>query len=314
MARIARFIGVRPRVPQDFVRDVDSGSVTGSRSRSSAAPSPELAEESDPMPTSIAIPSLPIARVKALSLVSNLEPSYDDLGAVVSADPALTAAVLRAANSAVSSPIARLRTSRLAMVRLGIAETRRIVLAVALSSSFRGLRESGINQVEIWRHLIATAVVADALAWGEVNETEAFTAGLLHDLGRLALAGADPERYFRVVQAARRAQSASEAERELFGVDHCTFGEEIGRTWGFPSEIVEAIAEHHGSPERGVSWVVTKAREISGSLGIGDGVIDPEPLDPDSEAAALPVIEDMGGSDAILRRVGWYQGAMAAAA
>lgn len=266
------------------------------------------------MTSSIKIPSLPVARVRALSLVANLEPSYADLGGVVASDPALTAAVLRAANSAISSPLARVRTAHLAMVRMGIAETRRIIMGIALSTSFHDLRRSGIDQNEIWRHLIATAVLADAIAWGEVKQTEAFTAGLLHDLGRLAMAAGDPAKYSRVVELAQAGTPAGDAERAIFGMDHADWGEEIGRAWGFPDEIVEAIADHHIAAQRGISWVVTRAREVAGGLGIGDGLVGLVLPDPESEAAMLPVIDDLGGAEAVLQRVGWYQGAMAAAA
>lgn len=263
---------------------------------------------------SIEIPPLPVARVRALSLVTDGNASLADLIRVISSDPALTAAVLRGANSALSSPVMPVRTAQIAVVRMGMTETRRIVLGVAMSSSFRDLRLARIDEDEMWRHLIATAILADATAWGEVKQTEAFTAGLLHDLGRLAMAAGDPGRYARVVELVGQGCSASKAERVVFGVDHSGWGEEIARSWGFPLDIVQAIGEHHASTQHGISWVVARAREMAAGLGIGDGIVEAGPLDPASEAAMLPVISDLGGSDSVLRRVGWYQGAIAAAA
>ena len=163
------------------------------------------------MTSSVEIPTLPIARVRALALVANVNPSYDDLAEVVDADPALTIALLRAANSAASAPVDRVRTAHIAMVRVGMKEARRIIMGVALSTSFQRLHCSGIDEDEMWRHLIATAVLADAIAWGEVLHSEAFTAGLLHDVGRLALAAADPARYSQVVKLAQRGVPAGEA-------------------------------------------------------------------------------------------------------
>lgn len=266
------------------------------------------------MTSVIEIPSLPVAKVRALSLVSNRDPSYDELVRVVAPDPALTAALMRAANSAVSAPVDRVRTARAAMVRLGVTEARRLIMGVALSSSFQNLRRSKIDEHELWRHLIATAILADATAWGEVGVTEAFTAGLLHDIGRLALAAGDPVRYARVVKFARQGVPASEAERAVFGVDHAEWGVRLGRSWGFPAEIVDAIADHHVGTQQGISWVVTRAREIAAGLGIGDGLTDPVPPPLDSEAATMPVVEDLGGDDALLDRIDWYQGAISAAA
>lgn len=266
------------------------------------------------MTSSVEIPTLPVARVRALALVANVNPSYDDLVGVVDADPALTIALLRAANSAASAPVDRVKTTHVAMVRVGMKEARRIIMGVALSNSFQSLHRSGIDEDEIWRHLIATAVLADATAWGEVRHSEAFTAGLLHDVGRLALATAEPERYAKVVSVAQRGVPTSEAERAVFGMDHVEWGASLARLWGFPDEIVAAITDHHVASQQGISWVVTRAREMAAGLGVGDGVVAPMPLDPGSEAAMMPVIEDLGGEESVLQRVAWYQGAMATAA
>ena len=265
------------------------------------------------MSSTIEIPTLPIAQVRALSLISNPAPSFDELSSVVEADPALTAALLRAGNSALSSPVDRVRTSRVAMVRIGAAETRRIVMGIALSNSFGSLAESQLDEAELWRHLIATGLLADATAWGEVRHSEAFTAGLLHDLGRLAMAAQDPRRYARVVQIARNGVPASDAERLVFDMNHAQWGESIGRAWGFPTDIVDAIAEHHTGSQHGLSWVVTRARELTAALGIGDGILPATPPSSESEAAMLPVIEELGDDTAVLERVDWYRGALKAA-
>jgi HD-like signal output (HDOD) protein len=265
------------------------------------------------MTAAIEIPTLPVAQVRALSLISNVSPSFEELGAVVDADPALTAALLRAANSAISSPVDRVRTARIAMVRIGASESRRLVMSIALSQSFGSIAESHIDEAELWRHLIATGLLADATAWGEVRHSEAFTAGLLHDLGRLAMAAQDPKRYAKVVDLARRGTPALEGERTVFGMNHCQWGESIGRAWGFPGEIVDAIGGHHASSQSDLAWVVTRARELAASLGIGDGLVPPEPPGPGSEASMLPVIEELGGEEAVMQRVEWYSGAFRAA-
>lgn len=266
------------------------------------------------MTASMEIPTLPVARMRAMSLVANPDPAYDDLAKMVDTDPALTAALLRAANSAISAPRDRVRTAHMAMVRVGVKEARRIIMGVALSDSFQGLHRSGVDESELWRHLIGTAVLADTIAWGEVRHAEAFTAGLLHDVGRLVLAAGEPVRYAQVVDLARSGVPAVEAEVSVFGVDHIEWGYHLAQEWGFPEEIADAIADHHAGSQRGISWAIARAREVAAGLGIGDGLIDPSPLDPDSEAAMLPVVDDLGGPAAVLQRVGWYQGAMAAAA
>ncbi len=95
-------------------------------------------------------------------------------------------------------------------------------------------------------------------------------------------------------------------------MNHAQWGESIGRSWGFPTDIVDAMAEHHLGADHGLSWVVSHARDLSVALGIGDGILPASPPDADSEAL-LPVIEEMGGDTAVLERIDWYGGAFKAA-
>lgn len=266
------------------------------------------------MPTlQIEVPSLPVAHMRALQLIRELEPTVEELSSVADADPGLTAAVLRAANSAVSSPVERVRTARAAIVRMGTVEARRMILGVALGAAFRGLGQSDIDERELWRHLIATALIADATSWGEIRHSEAFTVGLLHDIGRMAMAAQDAGMYRQVVNLARVGMETIEAERMVFGLGHVEWGEAISRAWGFPNDIVDAIGDHHVGTRSGLGWVVQQARMEALRLGIGDGVTTPEEPPPDAGVAPVPVIEHLGGADAVLRRIDRYGAAMRAA-
>jgi HD-like signal output (HDOD) protein len=262
------------------------------------------------MSTEIAVPTLPVAQARALTLLREPDPPIPLLCDVVETDPALTAAVMRLANSAVSSPLTRVRTAREAIVRVGVTEARRVTLGVALAGAFRGIDGSQIDEDEMWRHLIASAVLADAAAWGTIYQAEAFTAGLLHDLGRLAMAAQDPLRYAGVVRRARRGEDPVSGERAVFGLSHLEWGEAVSRRWGMPIEITDAVSDHHGGERNGLSWAVRQARDLAASLGIGDGLLPASPRPPDPET---PVIRDLGGPEAVLRRVEWYRGALRAA-
>ena len=263
------------------------------------------------MAIAISIPTLPITRMRALGLITNDDPSLDELTQAVDPDPAITAALLRIANSAASSPIEPVRTARVAIVRLGLLETKRVVLSATLSGAFGGLSASGIHQDALWKHLIATAVLADGIAWGEIRHGEAFTAGLLHDIGRLAMAEAEPARYSEVVGLARRGVPASEAERLVFGMDHTEWGEAISRAWGFPSELATAISGHHAQAESGLPWAVGGARDLSTALGIGDGVGEVEPYDEERiDRSMAATIKELGGAQGVLDRVDGYLGVL----
>lgn len=225
------------------------------------------------MPSSLEIPALPVAYVRALQLMREPDADVNDLVRIGNDDPAFAGALMRLANSAESSPLDRVRTIRAAVVRLGTPESRRTIIGVTLKQAFRGVAGSQIDEREFWRHLVSVGMLADEIAWGRVGYTDAFTAGLLHDIGRLAMAAEDPKRYGQVVMLARATGDAAGAERRVLGLDHAEWGGNVGRRWGFPDDIMEAIAAHHHGEDTGLAWVVHKAREESLAMGIGDGII-----------------------------------------
>src|SRR5436309_14516212 len=107
------------------------------------------------------LPPLPGTQARALALVSRDDVGFRDIASVVEADPALTAAVLRAANSALSAPIGHIESAEQALVRIGIERARRIVIGTVLSRNLTNLRRAGIDMDELWRHLVASALLAD---------------------------------------------------------------------------------------------------------------------------------------------------------
>jgi len=263
----------------------------------------------------VELPPLSVPRLRALQLLSDPASDAEQLGAVVESDPALTAAVLRAANAAAFAGVSRIRAAREAIVRIGFDEMRRIVLGAVVEETFDSVAFAGINTTELWRHLLATALVADREARRSGRQSEAFTAGLLHDIGRLAMASFDPDRYARVVELAQRGVDASRAEYFLFGADHAAWGVRVGWEWRLPSEIVDAIAGHHdpATPDP-VARAVRSGRRVASALGIGDGLVPGREaaFTLDSPEAAL--VASLGGASALFARIDWYQGSVRAAA
>lgn len=227
------------------------------------------------MPT-LEVPALPAAYVRALQLLREPDAEASLLVRIGNDDPAFAGALLRLSNSAESSPRERVRTIQGAVVRLGLPEARRTIISVTLKRAFRGIAGSNVDEHELWRHLVAVGMLADEAAWGRVSYGDAFTAGLLHDLGRLAMAAEDPKRYGQAVLVARATGDTTAAEQRVFGLDHAEWGASIGRQWGFPDDMVEAIADHHGGESSGLAWVLAKARQQASAMGIGDGVLGPE--------------------------------------
>lgn len=252
------------------------------------------------------LPTLPGAQARAMTLLASRDVDFGEVSRLVEIDPALTAAMLRAANSAASSPASPISTVKLAVVRIGSEQTRRIVSAAVMGSTFTGLSRAGVDARELWRHVVACAMLADATAWGGVSGSAAFTAGLLHDLGRLAMAHQMPARYAEVVRLTREGLEAPWAEARVLGLDHMEAGVAVAHAWQIPDEVTEAIADHHGGSGGALGWLTLNARRISWSLGIGDGLLCPgEPtFDPLSEDAE--VLRTFGGPERFVETVDWY--------
>lgn len=259
------------------------------------------------------IPVLPASRARAFRLLSRPSPHVDEIVDVAGADVGFLAALLRAANSAASAPIHPIGTVRQAAVRIGTEEARRIIIASATNDAFSHALRSGIELPDMWAHLFATAIIAERLALGEMQHSEAFTAGLLHDLGRLAMAANEPDRYRAVVTLVQRGAVPIDAERRVLGVDHVAWGVHVAEEWGFPEAVIEGIAGHHTRSGGNVGWIVFRAREVTHLHGIPDGLTGPDPATVSQEARMLSVIEEIGGAAELDRQIAWYRGALAAA-
>lgn len=261
------------------------------------------------------LPPLPGSQVRALAIVGRAEVDFRELAKVVESDPSLTAAVLRAANSAMSSPLGRIETADQGLVRIGVERARRIIAGAIVSGNTSGLRRANLDVNELWRHLVACALIADVAAWGEVRRSASFTTGLLHDIGRLGMAHVLPTRYAEVVALVHGGADVIEAELHVFGVDHVTVGAEIARAWSIPDDIAEAIGDHHheGAPGA-LTWVTWKSRRIVASLGIGDGVVRGAEPAAELDAEDAKIIATLGGAERLESMIGWYTGAMTAAA
>ena len=264
--------------------------------------------------TSPYLPTLPPMRARGLSILVQQDATLAELAAAVESDPALTAAILRAANSAVSSPRDRVATAADAIVRIGIDDTRRIVIGAIVQQTVGNLDRSQLDMNEMWRHLLATALLADSVAWHSEDPTErspaAFTAGLLHDIGRLALIAQSPMAYNGVVELVHIGLDPIEAERQLFDTDHVSLGAQAGKAWELPQSIVDAVSLHHEGGDDSLVHAVWRARRIAQRIGFGDGLSPSSPPDLASGSADAELVNQLGGIEGLNARIDWYRGAL----
>jgi putative nucleotidyltransferase with HDIG domain len=187
--------------------------------------------------------------VRVLDVLSREEAGADEIAGVLRLDPAFGAQVLRLANSAAYGAAVRIASLAEAVLRLGTERLRALVMTVGLSLYLRGVRKQQAHRA-CWQHSVACAFVAEEIgATCGLGREHAYTAGLLHDVGRLALLVGYPRAYADLVAASRQGGLALlEAERAMFDVDHCEAGLHLARDWGFPEALCEVIARHHDEP------------------------------------------------------------------
>jgi putative nucleotidyltransferase with HDIG domain len=133
---------------------------------------------------------------------------------------------------------------------LGIEKTKTLVLVAQAFSGMEGAKSSPFSIERLWRHSMSTGKLAQWIARDETGDArmadETFTAGVLHDVGKLMLAANLPEEYNAIYKRAQEKQISLEvAEREAFGTTHAEIGACLLGAWGLPFSVVEAIAFHH---------------------------------------------------------------------
>ena len=225
------------------------------------------------------LPALPHVTYRVLTLTSDPKTSIPELAETITNDQVLTAKVLRLANSAYYGYARRIFSISEALVILGFSTVRNLVLAASvynvMDQEFPGYV---LPKGDLWNHSMSTALLARVLAKKvkfEIND-KAFTAGLLHDIGKIILNTYMKERFAEVLETVNSGHLPfSEAEQKILGFDHAMVGAKVAEKWNLPDELVEAIANHHHPAKSKVNPKLTSivhvADAASMSMGIGLG-------------------------------------------
>lgn len=196
------------------------------------------------------LPSIPDSYHAAVREAQSATATPESVGAIIGRDPAMTAKMLQLANSAAYGDPTDDFDPVEAVREIDLANTRTCLLLAHTWSNFSSLEQSGYNVQTMWLHANEAASLAAWLAQLEAAPAKvvgmARTAGLLHDLGKLALAANLPEQFLRSVTLAKeRGDSSPSAEQEIFGATHGEVGGCLLGLWGLPMAVVEAVALHH---------------------------------------------------------------------
>jgi putative nucleotidyltransferase with HDIG domain len=256
------------------------------------------------------LPPLPAVAARVMSMADDDKSSALDMAQVLSSDQALTAKLIRISNSAYYGFARKVSTVREAVVVLGMKQVRQVAVGASLMNTFNGRREDDdVFDIDLfWGHSVAVGIASEAVAkkTRAARPEDAFTAGILHDIGRLVLRMTMPREFRQAMILARQGIPLREAELEATGYAHDEIGQALGEKWKFPAHLVDAVARHHNeaaTPERdGLEGVVAKANSLVLYYGLYCGYdVDDEELLPIPHE--LERIEEMcGGIDHLLER------------
>lgn len=194
------------------------------------------------------LPSIPIVMFEVTKLLDNPMTSTYELGKIISRDQGLTAKILAVANSPLYGLPRKVSTIDFAIVILGFDQIKNIVIALSMIEAFNGKDKDDWKRKKFWAHSLTTAVAAKRISedLGIAKPTEAFTGGLLHDLGISVI-----QRYFnnefkKIIKLVETKEiSYLEAESKVLGMTHQEVGKFLAEKWNLPDSLSETIAFHH---------------------------------------------------------------------
>jgi HD-like signal output (HDOD) protein len=254
--------------------------------------------------------------LRLLDLLARETVEIRELVALISADPAFSAQILRLANSPLFGFRCQIDSLQSALVVLGLRRVRSLSMTVATCNHMKGLLDVE-ELARCWRHMLACALLTEELARScGAFEDRAYTAGLLHDVGRLGLLLAYPNEYAALLRhAGGNALELLDVERRELGMDHCEAGRALAEHWNLPPDFQIVAARHH-DPRCGAAvdllTLVHLGCRLADSLGFW--VVEPLQLStPDEIRESLPPllakrirIEEAHWRELVERRIRCY--------
>lgn len=235
---------------------------------------------------------LPGSATRVLGLIEDVNVTTHDLAEVIAYDPVLASRVMRLANSPMYAMQKEVATVQAAVAAVGVRSIYDIVMLGVAADSFSSDMRSMKTGVSIWEHSVATAIAARALS-KELSlrgTEEAFTCGLLHDIGKNLLFQTDPMRYTET-EVAEVEEAASKLEEQIFGFNHSQVGFYVARRWGLGDAVAATILWHHkpklATRALAITHIVNVADDLVTMKGMGLHMETPDSLPASDSVAAL---------------------------
>jgi HD-like signal output (HDOD) protein len=232
-------------------------------------------------------PFRPVA-LRLLRMMGDPSVEFAKVAGLIQTDPVLSMELLKIANSSLFPARIEINSVLQAIVFLG-SDT---VSALALTTCLKSLASTRSSRfiLACWRHSLATALICQRLSEAmRMEESHGYTAGLIHDIGQLALLSVFPSYENALVSAGGRKINLMDVERELFGLDHGEAGRWLLAQWGCPLELQNVAAHHENPPQAQVRdgdliRLVHGASALANLMGMS--VTEPAQSDDFSQVAA----------------------------
>lgn len=212
------------------------------------------------------LPPFPAIATKLLQLLSHDEAEISDIVGLIRADAAFSSELLRVANSPIYGLRSQVSGIQHAVVILGFNTVKAFAMTISMKNFLRAAMRIDLLR-RVWRHSLACALISEEVSaacskfGGHPPDDRAYTAGLLHDIGRLGLLVKYPQEYANLLAVVvENPFDILDTERQLFDIDHCEAGRWLAEKWKFPAEIQEVAAHHHDPPHPGQSEVADLVR------------------------------------------------------
>ena len=216
--------------------------------------------------------SMPAIAIRIFDMVDDAHYSAQDIGKVISQDPALTARLLKIANSALFGYQSEIDTVTRAITVLGSRQIRDLVLATTVIKTFTGISDDLVTMEKFWYHSMACGLAARALSMKCFPERSEpmFIAGLLHDIGQLILYQQMPEQGAQILSLMRDGAPPEVAEQQVIGFNHADVGAELITSWQLPGSFRECIECHHDFDRAGECQIEVALIYIASALAVSD--------------------------------------------
>ncbi len=199
------------------------------------------------------LPPLPSTAIKLMNAVNDPTSTVEDIVEAICYDQAVTAAVLRICNSAYFGLARKVTSLNDAMLCLGTVKVMQLVMSVHTSTMLTKEQKGyGLDPGMLWRHSVAVALTSSALTerLKLPNGGLVFTAGLLHDIGKVVLNEYVAESFMEIVRRVNEDRmSFTEAEHQVLGFSHQEVGGMVAQQWKLPEAIERCVRYHHNPSE-----------------------------------------------------------------